>query len=192
MQRIYALMALGYFIAATFLLMILALTLLVIAAWGAVASVLAGEGVRAALDAIAILIIGFAVMETANFIAEEEIVRKRELRSSRESRRSITKFITIIVIAMSLEALVMVFRSSSEGYQLAIYPTALFMAAMLALVSLGIYQWLSSRIGEDAEAPRDIAQDEDSDEVGEIGGRGGRRSKPAAATKSARKPVSKS
>ena len=160
MQKIYALMALGYFVAATFLLMLLALLLLVIAAWGAVTSVLAGEGVRAALDAIAILIIGFAVMETANFIAEEEIVRKRELRSSRESRRSITKFITIIVIAMSLEALVMVFRTGSEGYELAIYPTALFMAAMLALVALGAYQWLSSRIGEDGEGPNDIARDE--------------------------------
>jgi hypothetical protein len=187
MQKIYALMALGYFVVASFLLMLLALLLLVIAAWGAVTSLLAGEGVKAALDAIAILIIGFAVMETANFIAEEEIVRKRELRSSRESRRSITKFITIIVIAMSLEALVMIFRTSSEGYQLAIYPTALFMAAMLALVALGLYQWLSSRIGDDAEAPRDIARDEDADEVGEIAGRGSRRSRPAAARKSPRR-----
>lgn len=160
MQKIYSLMALGYFVVATLLLMILALLLLVIAVWGAVASLLAGEGVKAALDAIAILIIGFAVMETANFIAEEEIVRKRELRSSRESRRSITKFITIIVIAMSLEALVMVFRTSSEGYELAIYPTALFMAAMLALVALGSYQWLSSRIGEDGEDPQQIIREE--------------------------------
>ncbi|TWG94683.1 hypothetical protein L598_003500000240 [Mesorhizobium sp. J18] len=146
MQKFYSQVALVYFVAATIILMLLAFLLLGAAVWEAVVNLAAGDRVAAALDSIGILIIGFAVIETAKFIAEEEIVRKRELRSSTESRRSITKFITIIVIAASLEALVMVFKTSSEGIQFAVYPAFLFMAAMFALVALGAYQWLSSRI----------------------------------------------
>src|SRR5690606_5557583 len=146
MQKFYSQVALVYFIAATVILMLLAFLLLGAAVWEVMVNLLAGDRVAAALDSIGILIIGFAVIETAKSIAEEEIVLRRELRSSTESRRSITKFITIIVIAASLEALVMVFKTSSESIQLAIYPALLFIAAMFALVALGTYQWLSSRI----------------------------------------------
>ena len=92
------------------------------------------------------MIIGFAIIETSKFIAEEQIMRDQELRSAVESRRSLTKFITIIVIAASLEALVMIFETSRTDVTKSIYPAALFVAAMLALVALGVFQWLSSRI----------------------------------------------
>ena len=52
-------------------------------------------------------------------------------------RRSLTKFITIVVIAASLEALVMVFETSRTDVTRAIYPAALFAAAMVALLALG-------------------------------------------------------
>jgi hypothetical protein len=84
------------------------------------------------VDSVGLLIIGFAVVETAKFIAEEEVVRKRELRSAVESRRSPTKFITIMVIAGSLEALVMVFKTSRTSIPDTMYPAALFVASMLA------------------------------------------------------------
>ncbi len=57
------------------------------------------------MSSISLMMIGFAVVETAKLIAEEEVMRQRELRSSKDSRRTITRFITIIVIASSLEAL---------------------------------------------------------------------------------------
>ncbi|GHA36722.1 hypothetical protein GCM10007989_36060 [Devosia pacifica] len=146
MRKLYSNVAHIYFVVATLMLMVLAVALLVTAAWQALQGILQGDPVDSALDSIGIVIIGFAVVETSKFIAEEEILRKRELRSSRESRRSITKFITIIVIAASLEALVMVFKTSREGLEYAIYPAALFASSMFALVALGAYQWLSSRI----------------------------------------------
>jgi hypothetical protein len=146
MKNFYRRIALTYFVVATVALMVLAVMLLVHALWDVVMSLGSSDAVDVTLDSIGLLIIGFAVVETANFIAEEEILRKRELRSPRESRRSITKFITIIVIAASLEALVMIFKTSLTNIPDAIYPAALFVAAMLALVALGSYQYLSSRI----------------------------------------------
>ena len=163
MYRAYSFMAFVYFVLATALLVLVALTLLGVAAWEAIAALPTPRRVETLLDSAGILIIGFAVIETSKFIAEEEILRDRELRSSTESRRSITKFITIIVIAASLEALVMVFQTSRRGIEYAIYPATLFIAAMFALVALGVYQFLSSRI----EPPRDNAFRNEGDENSE-------------------------
>lgn len=146
---LYRKFAFGYFVIATLMLMLMAVGLLIGAVIEVVRDFIAGDAVGAILDGIGLLIIGFAVVETAKFIAEEEIIRDRELRSPRESRRSLTKFVTILVIAASLEALVMVFKTNREGIELAIYPAALFIAAMFALIALGLYQWLSSRIDDE-------------------------------------------
>ena len=158
MFRFYSFMALVYFVLATALLVIVALTLLTMATWDAIVALPTPEAVETLLDSAGILIIGFAVIETAKFIAEEEIVRRRELRSPAESRRSLTKFVTIIVIAASLEALVMVFKTGRDDIALTVYPAVLFAVAMLALVALGAYQWLSSRI--EPTSPQEEAADE--------------------------------
>jgi len=145
-RQFYEHFAYYYFLAATVLLMLIAVYLLFDAARDIVINYASPELPDIALNSIGLIIIGFAVVETAKFIAEEEIIRDRELRSSMESRRSITKFTTIIVIAISLEALVMVFKSNNDEFSKAIYPAALFTASMFALIALGIYQYLSSRI----------------------------------------------
>lgn len=163
MTRIYSFLALGYFIAATVVLMCVAAILLVSAGWQMATALGTATQVEVALDSAGLLIIGFAIVETAKFFAEEEILRRRELRSPIESRRSLTKFITIIVIAACLEALVMVFKTGRTNISESIYPAVLFGASMLALVALGVYQWLSSRIAtpppaERREAARDAAE----------------------------------
>jgi hypothetical protein len=165
MRQLYERLARGYFTVATLFLTLLAIVLLLIAIWEMAAALLHGE-VVGVLESVGLVIVGFASIETAKFIAEEEILRRKELRSAVESRRSLTKFVTIIVIAISLEALVMVFEANRTDVAKAIYPAALFAVAMLALVALGAFQWLSSRIAapppgadEDSldhgEAPRD-------------------------------------
>ncbi|HEV7416740.1 MAG TPA: hypothetical protein VGN98_11295 [Tianweitania sediminis] len=145
-EKFYETLSLIYFFTATLLLILTAILLLGSAVWRIAASLWYGDVVSVSLDAIGLMIIGFAIVETAKFIGEEELLRNRELRSSMESRRSITKFTTIIVIAMSLEALVMTFKASQESLSEAVYPAFLFVAAMFSLIALGIYQFLSSRI----------------------------------------------
>src|SRR5690606_24819371 len=71
---------------------------------------------------------------------------------AREARRSLTRFITTIIIAFSLEALVMVFEANRRELGDAIYPTALFAAAVFALVGLGTYQWLSNKVEPSGES----------------------------------------
>lgn len=146
MRHVYSKLAQAYFLSATVMLMLLSFLLLATALWEVYWKFTDGSPVDAILSGISLLVIGFAVVETAKFIAEEELLRKRELRSSTESRRSLTKFVTIIVIAASLEALVMVFQANRQGLELVVYPAVLLAAAMFALLCLGGYQWMSSRI----------------------------------------------
>lgn len=148
-KRLYENAAAVYYALATIALMLLSVLLFVASAVEVASSFRSHESItNAALDSVGLLIIGFAIVETAKFIAEEEILSKRELRSSSESRRSLTKFVTIIVIATSLEALVMTFSASRTNVEDAKYSALLFIAAMFSLVCLGCYQWLSSRIYE--------------------------------------------
>lgn len=157
MQKFYRGFAYVYFLVATIFLMLIAVLLLGYGFWGIYSQYDSPNLVDVALEGIGLTIIGFAVVETAKFIAEEEILRSRELRSSMESRRSITKFTTIIVIAISLEALVMVFRANHDRLNEAVYPAILFTSAMFALIALGIYQYLSSRIEPPTSADRQEA-----------------------------------
>ena len=156
MKTIYETAARAYFLVATIALLLSAFLLMGFALWEIGTGIAAPEAstadrVRQALDGVGLMLIGFAAVEAGTFIAEEELFRRRELRSTRESRRSITKFITIIVIAASLEALVMVFKTSREQIPQVIYPSVLFATAMTALVALGVYQWLSSRVENEDE-----------------------------------------
>ena len=160
MRVLYERMALLYYGLASAFLMLLALALFAAAVWELVLAAAAGEAMGI-VESAGLVIIGFAMIETSKFIAEEEILRRKELRSAVEARRSLTKFITIIVIAASLEALVMIFETSRTDITKAIYPATLFAAAMFALVALGLFQWLSSRIA----APPEEAETEGEESI---------------------------
>jgi hypothetical protein len=158
MKDFYTKVARAYFLTATMLLFVFAIVLLAFAVWEAVGAIYDGL-VLGILDSIGLVIIGFAVIETAKFIANMD----QELRSAVHSRRSLTNFITIIVIAATLEALVMVFKTSRTDIPHTIFPAALLLASMVALVSLGVYQWLSSRIArpetEEHDSTRAVPMD---------------------------------
>jgi hypothetical protein len=173
-HQLYSRVATGYYVVATAFLLVLAVVLLLAAVWEAVAALLAGE-VVGVLEGVGLVIIGFAIIETAKFIAEEEVLRDKELRSAVESRRSLTKFITIVVIAASLEALVMVFETGRTDVTKSVYPALLFAAAMFALLALGGFQWLSSRIApppgnaEDSIDHREPPEEAVAPAIGETG-----------------------
>ncbi len=168
MHKLYSRVAVGYYAVATAFLVLLALLLLGGAVWELATALIRGE-ILGVLDSVGLVIIGFAIIETAKFIAEEEILRQKELRSAVEARRSLTKFITIIVIATSLEALVMIFVTGRTDVAKSIYPALLLAAAMFALIALGVFQWLSSRIAMPPPEGEDSI-DHNAAATGEAGG----------------------
>jgi hypothetical protein len=106
----------------------------------------------ALLAAIGYVVISLAVFDVAKYFIEEEVIRSREMRQMSEARRSLTKFISTIAIAVFIEGLVTVFRVSKDEVERMLYPTALLLTAILIVVGLGVYQRLSADVEQKVEA----------------------------------------
>ena len=98
------------------------------------------------VTAIGYVVIAMAVFDVAKYFIEEEVIRGREMRGAAEARRSLTKFISTIAIAIFIEGLVIVFQASKERLPEMIYPTALLLTAIVIVVGLGIFQRLSADV----------------------------------------------
>ena len=98
------------------------------------------------LAAIGYVVIAMAVFDVAKYFVEEEVIRSRELREASEARRSLTKFVSTIAIAVFIEGLVITFQASKDDLPTMLYPTALLLTAILIVVGLGIFQRLSADV----------------------------------------------
>lgn len=99
--------------------------------------------VTALLNAIGLIVIGMAVFDVSKFLLEEEVVSSSSTKSPAKQRRTLLKFLVIIAIAVSLEALVFVFDAGTKDMTMLIYPTFLLIAAVSVVVGLGVYQKLT-------------------------------------------------
>jgi hypothetical protein len=116
------------------------------------------EAGTALLGAIGYVVIAVAVFDVAKYFVEEEVIRGREMRLASEARRSLTKFISTIAIAVFIEGLVMVFRQSSQDVTQIFYPTSVLLSGILIILGLGFYQRLSADVEDQVEA-RDKADE---------------------------------
>jgi hypothetical protein len=98
------------------------------------------------LAAIGYVVIAMAVFDLAKYFIEEEVIRGRELREAAEARRSLTKFVSTIAIAVFIEGLVITFQASKDDLPSMLYPTALLLTAILIVVGLGVFQRLSAEV----------------------------------------------
>lgn len=101
------------------------------------------EVLDAMLGAVGLIIIALAVSDVGKFLLEEELAGDRELATTAEVRRTLTKFLTIIIVAASLEALVFIFESGRERIEHLVYPVALLFAVAVLLIVMGVYQRLT-------------------------------------------------
>jgi hypothetical protein len=116
---------------------------------------------RTLLDSVGYTVIAIAVFEVAKYIFEEEVMNPTELGHTGEARRSMTKFISTIAIAIFLEALVAVFQASKEAdLSGMLYPTLLLLAGVALVVGLGAYQRLSVSAERDIKRSPEVAAEE--------------------------------
>ena len=115
-----------------------------VAIWRTATGFWTGDGaLDTMLDGIGLIIIAVAVADVGKFLFEEEVVNDRELRRPAEARGSLTKFMTIIIIALSLESLVLITKAAQTRMSDIVYPGLLILLAVLAMVGLGLFQKLS-------------------------------------------------
>lgn len=98
----------------------------------------------ALLEAVGYLIVAIALFDVAKYFFEEEVPARRAKRTPSDTRRGLTKFLSTIVIALFLEALVLVFETAREQPADIVYPALLVGAACVTLLALGLFQRLSA------------------------------------------------
>ena len=102
-----------------------------------------GEISKDILNAITYTVIAIAVCDVGRYLVEEEVEHEKKLRSPEEARKTITRFMVVISIALSLEGLVGVFEAGNRNITGVLYPIAIVICAIMVLIGLGIYQRLT-------------------------------------------------
>lgn len=112
------------------------------------------------LDAVGMTVLGLAIVDVSKFLLEEEVLRHRELRSPSEARGALTKFLIIITIVVSLEAVILVFEASkAETHDGIVYPVMMFGAVVAIVIALGLYQFLSAKAQQATGTPAAMRAD---------------------------------
>jgi hypothetical protein len=158
-ERAFEWLAQALFVAVALALFGLALALVISGTWQLVRGGLGGQiGIFNLMNGVGLLIVSLAIADVAKFVVEENVIRDREMRSPAEALRSLTKFMTIIIIALSLEAVVGIFEAGREkAFDQMVFPSIVMLAAILSLVGLGLFQFLSRRSQREAAAGQDDA-----------------------------------
>lgn len=148
-------------------IMAVAAALLVYAPYYAVAGALAGQGLTpdALLGAVGYLIVAIALFDVAKYFFEEEVPAGRERRTAADARRGLTKFVSTIIIALFLEALVLVFETARDDPSHVVYPALLVAAACGTLLTLGLFQRLSAATEETVGPEPDPEEEEATSEM---------------------------
>ena len=133
---------------------LISLTIMIVAIWDIWAAFSEKTKLLTALlDSIGLIVIAMAVFDVSKFLLEEEVFRIRDKGSLPDARERLTKFLVIIAVAVSLEALVFIFSTAKQDISKLIYPTFLLIAAVMMVISLGVYQKLSREAVADHPPP---------------------------------------
>ena len=121
---------------------IAALLLIFIAAkstWLAVASGLNAEVAQQIIEAIGLLAAAVVALQIAQTIAEEEVARNAHISGPTRVRRFLSRFLVVVVVAISIEAMVATFRAAHEEPIQLLYAASILIAAGVLLAAWGIF-----------------------------------------------------
>jgi hypothetical protein len=152
-QKLFVFLLNSIHLFAALLLIIMSLLIMGWAVYEVIASIpLKGEFIPRMLQSVGAIVISAAIIDVAQYMIEEEVFMNKELRDPREARRTLTKIIVIITIAVSIEGLVYIFKAGTESMALLIYPAFLLFVSAILIVALGVYQKLSATIEQEEKS----------------------------------------
>jgi hypothetical protein len=102
------------------------------------------------LESIAVLTVAVAALELGQTILEEEVHREAQMSAPTRVRRFLSRFMVVLVVALSLESVVLVFRVGQDAPAQLPYVAAVPAAAALLLVAWAVFIRLN-RAAEELE-----------------------------------------
>ena len=126
-----------------------------------------GDGVdvrdrfNAILEAVGLLTIAVASLELAQTVLEEEVQRQAQMSAPTRVRRFLSRFMVVVVVSLSIEALVSAFQFAHDDPQQLMQAAAIAVAAAALLVGWGVFVRLN--LGAEQMEPEAMrkAQSED-------------------------------
>ena len=109
-----------------------------------------GQLLNAVLESIAVLTVALAALELAQTILEEEVMRDAHMSAPTRVRRFLSRFMIVLVVALSIETLVLVFRVSHDSPELLPSVAMVGFAAAALLIGWGVFVRLN-RAAEELE-----------------------------------------
>ncbi|HUX91824.1 MAG TPA: PDC sensor domain-containing protein [Gallionellaceae bacterium] len=94
---------------------------------------------------IIFLTLALAIFDLGKTILEEEVLMHKDIFRHSSTRRTITRFIAAILIAVSIEALLLMFKAALGVNGDILSAVAMMLTAVGLLIGLGIYVYLGAR-----------------------------------------------
>jgi len=91
------------------------------------------------------LTLGIAIFDLAKTILEQEVFFKSYSKNSKVETKMITKFLITIIIALSIEALMVVFKIAMENYDKMINALYLIVGVSSIIIALSVFTYLTSK-----------------------------------------------
>ncbi len=88
---------------------------------------------------VILITLGLAIFDLGKTILEEEVLLHKDIHHEGSTRRTISRFMSAIVIAVSIESLLLMFKSLLGGADHLVSAVLMLFAAVAMLVGLGIY-----------------------------------------------------
>ena len=117
---------------------------------------------NAVLEGIAILTIAVASLELGQTLIEEEVVREVHIERADHVRRFLSRFMTVLVVSLSIETLVAVFRFSRDAPDQLPYAAAVGITAAALLAAWGVFIKLNRSTEELEPEAMEAAKREDA------------------------------
>jgi len=131
--------------------------------WKLVGSAVDGAGrVHGVLNAIALLTIAVATLELGQTIFEEEVQREAQMAAPTRVRRFLSRFMVVLVVALSIETLVAVFELSRSDPAKLPYAAGIGIAAAALLAAWGVFIKLNRAAEELEPEAMEKAKQEDA------------------------------
>ena len=108
------------------------------------------DAANQAIEAIGLLAIAVVSLQIAQTIIEEEVIRDSHVSAPTRVRRYLSRFLVVVVVALSIEGLVASFKALHENPLLLPHAASILVAAALLLAGWGIFIKLN-RSAEDVE-----------------------------------------
>ena len=99
----------------------------------------AEDSAEMAIEAIGLLAIAVVSLQIAQTITEEEVVRDAHISAPTRVRRYLSRFMVVVVVALSIEGLVGTFKALHEEPELLPHAASVLVAAGLLMAGWGVF-----------------------------------------------------